>query len=1163
MLVTLAGQPRRGSGYQVASGWVLTADHVVAGAEAAAVWLGAPLTLEPSLGVGVDPRRILRAVGADLALVPVGSESSGVMEPVLLGRLDRAALDAVRAAAAGFPRFKLRPAPGRPGVELRELRVAMGTIVPGSDAKTGTLELVVDWAPAEDPQPEQHSPWEGVSGAAVWASGRLVGVVGQHHPRQGLGVLTVRPLSGLFEALSAEELVSWQEALPQLAARAEDLSLATLPSSRELAERRAQRQAADLLPPVLVARDQALAELAAFAGAPQRWRWIQGAAFAGKTALLAWFALHPPEGVDVAACFLRRTTGQAHADYAVDILTLQLAELAERPGYRAASFLRGRIDDFTDLLEDAAEACQQRGRRLLVLVDGLDEDQTAEPGLRVARWLPDAKTLPGNAWLLVSSRTGIPVPLPDRHPLTAHVQKLSASVAASEIQALAEAELDDARQAGGLVYDVLGLLAAASGGLTVSDLTDSVVGLTVSDLTALIQRHGHTTMSSVQVRDTLNGSLARSVIAIWDPYELDEDEPVRVFAHDMLLDRARNLYEHDLPSYLALFDRWAQEYQQAWPSTTPSYLLRPYTRRLASDALDPATTPERFRHVTETLYQVVTHPARSTLLLQRTGHPAVYDQEITTTQRLLVDTRERSGADDDELVYRLAVLALARRPLSGTLARIARSVSSVWAQARRVHSAVALAAGLEDPRDRATALADVARTLAKAGQGDQTAGIAAQAAQAATGIQDPRERARVLAEVATGLAQAGQGDQAAAIAAQAAQAATGIQDPGEQTQVLAEVATGLARAGQGDQAIKAATGIQYPGERARVLAKVATGLAQAGQGQQALKAAAGIQYAGERAKALAEMASSLAQAGQADQAIKAATGIEDPGRRARGLAEVASRLAKAGQADQAAGLAVQAATGIQDPWLRARALADVASSLAQAAQAGQAAAIAAQAAQAATGIEDPGRRANALAKVATGLAQAGQGDQAINAATDIEDPGERAEALAEVATGLAQAGQGDQALKAATGIEDLGRRARALADAATGLAQAGQGDQALKAATGIEDLGRRARALADAATGLAQAGQGDQALKAATGIAGPLAAGMGAGQGGNRPGAGRAGRPGDQGRHRHPGPRAAGRSAGRGGMQPGAGRAGRPGRGPRRPGRYRHPGPSAAGTGTG
>src|SRR5207248_264654 len=151
-----------------------------------------------------------------------------------------------------------------PEVELRELRVAMGTIVAGSDAKTGTLELAVDWAPAEDPQPEQHSPWEGMSGAAVWSSGRLVGVVGQHHPREGLAVLTVRPLSGLFEDVTTEQLASWQEVLPQLPATADSLSRATLPSSRELVERRAQRRAEELLQPVLVAREQDLADLAAF-----------------------------------------------------------------------------------------------------------------------------------------------------------------------------------------------------------------------------------------------------------------------------------------------------------------------------------------------------------------------------------------------------------------------------------------------------------------------------------------------------------------------------------------------------------------------------------------------------------------------------------------------------------------------------------------------------------------------------------------------------------------------------------------------------------------------------------------------------------------------------------------------------------------------------------
>ena len=1012
VLVTQAGEPRRGSGYLVASGWVLTAGHVVADAEAVAVWLAAPSTLEPSMGAGVDLQRILMAMDADLALVPVSSGSAGVVEPVLLGRLDRAAVNPVRVAAAGFPRFKLRPAPGRPGVELRELHVAMGTIVAGSDAKTETLELAVEYPPPEDPQPEDHSPWAGMSGAAVWASGRLVGLVGQHHPRQGPGMLTVRPLSGLFEAVTAGALAAWHGALPQLAARAEDLSLATPPSARELTARRAQRSAAKWAPRVLVARDEDLARLAAFVGSQQRWRWIQGAPFAGKTALLAWFALHPPEGVDVAACFLRRTTGQAHADYALGVLTRQLAQLAERPDYRPTTDL---VDDFTDLLEDAAGACQQRGRRLLVLVDGLDEDQTVESGLRVARWLPDGETLPDNAWLLVASRAGVPIPLPDRHPLTAHIHELSVSVAATKIQVLAEAELTEAREAGGLVYDVLGMLAAAFGGLSVSDLTE------------LIQRHGQPTVSSVQISDMLDGSLARSVSAVAVPEELEE--PVRVFAHDTLLDHARTLYTRDLPGYHALFARWAQEYQQrGWPPNTPQYLLLPYTRQLTSEALDPASTRERFQWVIETLYQIVTNPRRSTLLLERTGNPAVSNQEITTTQRLLVDAHERSGAENDsELVYRLAVLALARRPLTGTLAEVLASVSSLWAQTGRFPSALAIAAGIDDPGVRARTVADVAGRLAQAGKVEQ-------AIQVAAGIEDPGQRAWALTEVAGRLAQAGNAEQAAGLAAQAAQTAGVIQDAKQRARALADLANRLAQAGKVEQAIQVAAGIESPWERARALAEVARRLARAGQGEQAIQVAAGIEDPKQRARALADVAGRLAQAGQGEQAIQVAAGIEDPKQRARALADVARRLAQAGQGEQA----IQVAAGIEDPGQRAWALTEVAGRLAQAGNAEQAAGLAAQAAQTAAGIQNAGQRAQALADVAGRLAQAGNAEQAIQIATGIENPKQQARALADVAGRLAQAGNAEQAIQIATGIENPKQQARALVGVAGGLARAGQ-----------------------------------------------------------------------------------------------------------------------------
>ena len=240
-------------------------------------------------------------------------------------RLDRDPGPPVPVAAAGCPRFKLRPAPGRPGVLLRELDYAIGSIAPLSDAKTGMYEFAVGVPPGPDPEPDMHSPWEGMSGAAVWASGRLIGVVGQHHPREGLGTLTVRPVEQLFGCATAAGLDAWRAALPQLPATAEGLWLATPPTVRKIEVARARRAAEALAPPVLIGRSAELAALEAFTCSGERWRWIQGEAFAGKTALMAWFTLHPPEGVDVAACFLRRASSANTADYALDVLTRQLA----------------------------------------------------------------------------------------------------------------------------------------------------------------------------------------------------------------------------------------------------------------------------------------------------------------------------------------------------------------------------------------------------------------------------------------------------------------------------------------------------------------------------------------------------------------------------------------------------------------------------------------------------------------------------------------------------------------------------------------------------------------------------------------------------------------------------------------------------------------------
>jgi hypothetical protein len=139
-------------------------------------------------------------------------------------------------------------------------------------------------APDPDPEPDEHSSWEGMSGAAVWASGRLIGVVGQDHPGEGLGTLTVCPVEQLFGCASATKLEAWRTALPQLPTTAGNLWLATPPTVRNIEVARARRALEALAPPALIGRSAELAALEDFIGSGARWRWIQGDAYAGKTA---------------------------------------------------------------------------------------------------------------------------------------------------------------------------------------------------------------------------------------------------------------------------------------------------------------------------------------------------------------------------------------------------------------------------------------------------------------------------------------------------------------------------------------------------------------------------------------------------------------------------------------------------------------------------------------------------------------------------------------------------------------------------------------------------------------------------------------------------------------------------------------------------------------
>ena len=553
----------RGSGYLVADGWVLTARHVVAGAVKIAVWLGAPPRLGPDGRRDVDLSSVLLDEGSDLALLPVTAGVGDPAEPVLLGRLDRDAAAPVPVVAAGCPRFKLRVGPAS-GKLLRELHEAHGTVAARSNAKTGTYEMAgLTVVPDEDPEPDLHSPWEGMSGAAVWADQRLVGVVAQHYPGDGRDTLTVRPLEVLLRG-PADRSARWREALgPRLPDRRGGLWLVRRAAPGEAEVDLARKVAADLAPRELRERDAVLVDLDLFLASDERWCWVQGEAFAGKTALLAWLVTYPPPDVAVASCFLRSTVGANTADYALSTLTGQLAALADRADHHPARFLPEKRAQFTELLPTAARACRERGHRLMLLIDGLDEYDGRDGPLR--DWLVGDDDLPAGAALLAASRLSVALDLPAGHPLRAHVLSLAATHTTDKLRDLAMNELERAlADRSRLEYAVVGLAAVAVGGLTPADLR------------VLLRRMGILAFVA-EINDILGASLRRTVTAVPER----AGRAVYAFAHAALKDAARAMFAEDLAEFDATLLGWCDDNRAAgWPENTPDYVLSHYPRHL-------------------------------------------------------------------------------------------------------------------------------------------------------------------------------------------------------------------------------------------------------------------------------------------------------------------------------------------------------------------------------------------------------------------------------------------------------------------------------------------------------------------------------------------------------------------------------------------------------
>ncbi|MEU8228947.1 hypothetical protein AB0C12_04990 [Actinoplanes sp. NPDC048967] len=515
-----------------------------------------------------------------------------------------------------------------------------------------------------------------------------------------------------------------------------------------------------IAPAELRGRESELEQLAAFSTADDgpSYRWYRAEAWAGKSALLSTFVLQPPDGVDVVSFFITaRFPGQSDRIAFTDVVLEQLAELLGEP-------MPAYLSDATRgphlwrMLDEAARACRTRGRRLLLIVDGLDEDRgiVAGPDPQSVAGLLPAQPQAGMR-VLVASRPNPPMPadVGAGHPLRDRsvVWELERSPWADEFKSEAERELRRLLHGTRTEQDLLGVLTSAGGGLSAADL---------AEMTGAMEW---------EVREYLGATGGRTFtrrLSRWRPSEAPE---IYLLGHEELQNAsAKFLGESRLAAYRESIHKWAELYEgRGWPADTPEYLLRGYTRLLRAGGDD------------EQLIRFGLDRHRHQRLLDVTGGDVAALVEITTAQDAIL------AAPEPDLSA-MARLSVYRQRLVERNTGIPTNLPSVWAQLGHVARAESLAESIANVVRRATALRTVARELSR--HGELTA-----AHSAAVAVDLPVPKVLALAEVAIHAHQLGKSELAEDLLGAAGRAIGEVEDSVARQEVYLAVFTARLRIG--------------------------------------------------------------------------------------------------------------------------------------------------------------------------------------------------------------------------------------------------------------------------------------------------------------------------------------------------------------------------------
>ncbi|WP_328999491.1 hypothetical protein OHA18_34250 [Kribbella sp. NBC_00709] len=567
---------------------------------------------------------------------------------------------------------------------------------------------------------------------------------------------------------------------------------------RPVARSAYREQVRRIAPVVLEGRESEFNELAAFCISDHAasYAWWRAPAWAGKSALMSWFALNPPPSVRVVPFFVTaRWAGQSDRIAFTDVVIEQLAELLDEPmPWHLTEATRDQC--FLDVLRRAAESCGEQNERLILLVDGLDEDRgvTAGAGAHsIAALLPFDP--PANLRIIVAGRPNPPMPLdvPPNHPLRdpSIIRPLDPSPAARVVKMDMLGELAALLGGSSVEQDLLGLVVAGGGGLSARDLAEL------------------TGESVWQVRDHLDAVAGRTFSVRQQRWSGNDSY---VLGHEELQATARErIGDVRVGDYRQRLHEWAADYRdREWPAETPEYLLRGYFRLLrALGDLDR-------------IVEFALDSTRHDRLMEITGGDTAAFVEIETAQDLLLVP----GAPD---LFTIARLARHKDRLKERNAHIPVELPALWAHLAYSPRAEALARAVPDPGRRATALALLAKGLAKSGQTE----LAATLAEAAT--DDCGQVALSRDALATALRAACAAWFEIGDLARVEKLARANPDRDYQGAALGEVVAELVKHGELDQAEALADSIPAPDFRARAIAEVAVARAARNERMQATK----------------------------------------------------------------------------------------------------------------------------------------------------------------------------------------------------------------------------------------------------------------------------------------------------------------------------------------